>query len=94
MTKRYQQARKDYKFLKEHHGADVNDLTGGFGLEDHCFELLECPTKTRAAQLYEDLIRYSFDMGFEGEGYGNRNRMEVDLEDEQVREIYERYGML
>lgn len=91
MTKRYQQARKDYEFLKGHHDGDVNDLTGGFGIDDHCFELLENPTKTRAAKLYEDLVEHSFYAGFESDGNGSRD---VDLENEQVREIYERYECL
>ena len=95
MTKRYQQARKDYEFLREHHDADAYDIGGGFNLEEHCFRLLSSPTKTCAAQIYEDLIDYSFDAGFEeSKGWGNYNRLEPDLENEQVREIYERRGLL
>ena len=94
MTKRYKQARKDYEFLIDHHQADINDITGGFTLDDHCLQLMKNPTKAQAAKLYEDLIMYSFDLGFEQDGYGNRNRLEPDLENEQVREIYERYGLI
>ena len=91
MTKRYQQAREDYEFLREHHDGDVNDLTGGFGIDVHCFELLKNPTKTQAAKLYENLVEHSFYAGFEIDGNGSRD---VDLENEQVREIYERHGLL
>jgi len=89
MTKRYQQARKDYEFLKEYHGNDVYDLSGGFVLDDHCFELLKNPTKTKAAELYEAMIIYSYTQGF-----GFDYSYPPDLENEQVREIYERYGLL
>ena len=88
MTKRYKQAREDYEFLVKHHEIDVYDLTGGFVLEDHCFTLLKNPTKTKAAELYEDLIEYSSYAGF-----GLDDRIAPDLDNEQVREIYERYGL-
>lgn len=91
MTKRYKEAREDYEFLVKHHGADVNDLTGGFVLEDHCFELLKNPTKTRAARLYEDMIIHSYTVGFEGLGL---RCIPADLYDERVVEIYERYGCM
>lgn len=94
MTKRYKQAREDYEFLKGYHQEDAADIGGGFILEEHCFRLMENPTKTRAAEIYEDLIRYSFDAGFESEGYGNTSYDEPDLENEQVRKIYERYGCI
>ena len=86
MTKRYKQAREDYEFLVAHHGCDVYDLTGGFVLDDHCFELLKSPTKTKAAELYEQLIEYSSYAGF-----GLDERIEPDLSDERVSEIYTRH---
>lgn len=93
MSKRYQQARKDYESLVAHHGNyDVDDLTGGFVSDDHFWEILRKPTKTEAAKKYEALIHYSFYAGF-GDG-GQGCIYEPDLENEQVREIYERYGCL
>tara|TARA_R100001594_G_scaffold130910_1_gene170229 strand:+ start:258 stop:542 length:285 start_codon:yes stop_codon:yes gene_type:complete len=94
MTKRYKQAREDYEFLKKHHEAEVYDITGGFNLDEHCFDLLESPTKTAAARVYEDLIKYSFNIGFESESYGNTSYDEPDLENEKVKEIYERHGLI
>ena len=86
MTKRYKQAREDYEFLVSHHGSDVYDLIGGFVLDDHCFNLLKNPTKTKAAELYESLIHYSSHAGF-----GLDTKIEPDLSDERVVEIYERH---
>ncbi len=91
MTKRYKQAREDYEFLVSHHGGEPDDLTGGFVLDDYCFELLKNPTKTKAAELYETLIHYSSSAGF---GVSDREVIEPDLENGQVREIYERYGLI
>lgn len=86
MTKRYKQAREDYEYLVAHHESDVYDLTGGFVLDNHCFELLKNPTKTQASELYELLIEHSSYAGF-----GLDERIEPDLSDERVVEIYTRH---
>lgn len=47
MTKRYKQAREDYEYLVAHHENDVYDLTGGFVLDDHCFDSLKIQPKRK-----------------------------------------------
>jgi hypothetical protein len=80
----YNQARKDYEFLVAHHGGHAADLTGGWVEGDKLFDLLENPTKKEAAFIYESLITYSGEAGFEG-------GVPVDSGNDEVLAVYERH---
>lgn len=90
---KYEQTRKDYETLRDIMGtsggkAQVYDFTGGFVFEDHAMELLENPTKAQASKLYESMIIYGFQAGWDN-GF---QRLIPDLQDPAVDEIASRYG--
>lgn len=44
--------------------SEPHDITGGFVFEEHGWALLRNPTKTQAAEFYEDLFEYALDSGW------------------------------
>ena len=85
--KRYEQARADYEFLKEHHGADCSDLTGGYVADDEYFKLLRNPTKKHAYEHYCALIQHYASAGHEDLQGGGR----PNFNNEKVCEIFRRH---
>lgn len=80
---------KDYNALIDKWG-DPSDMTGGFVDGDKFRELLQCPTKQKAASIIKSIIDYGFQdrngcYNSEREGFINRNDCEV------VDRIYTKY---
>jgi hypothetical protein len=89
---RYEQVREDFERLVEiHDGEYPYDWTGGFVFEEHAMELMQNPTKAKAAKIYRDAIVYSSYSGFAFVGYGDEQAIIKNTE--EVREIYKRYGV-
>lgn len=86
--KRYEQAKADYEFLKEHHGADCNDLTGGYVADEQYFELLRNPSKKNAYHHYCALISHYATCG--SESYDSNSGNEPNFDNEKVCEIFRR----
>lgn len=85
----YEQARKDYEFLKDYFGYDCFDAGGAFVIEESAWELLRNPSKSTARKIYIDLVRHGFHVGF---GQEFRTAIVQDhLHVDAIREIYERY---
>ena len=87
---KYNDVRRDYERLVQIHGADANDITGGFVADEKFFTLLRKPTKTHARDMYWDLITHTATSGFE-DGTGGSKPFTYD---EEVCEIYEKYDLL
>lgn len=87
--KRYEEAKADYEFLKEHHGADCNDLTGGYVADEKYFELLRNPSKKNAYEHYCSLITYFSQVGFEPSNSTNSGD-QPNFDNEKVCEIFRR----
>ncbi len=86
VTTEYKQARDDYERLCElHDDSPPEDLTGGFVIDETCFELLRRPTMAHAGDTYGQLIDHGAVAGFEGVG-------PVRWSDPEVAEILERHG--
>lgn len=97
MSVSYEKARRDFEELREiateQSGlgvpVQVNDFTGGFVFEVHAWALLERPTKQVAARLYEKLIIYSAQAGWDRLS----NPMLIDRDRyPRADEIYGEYG--
>jgi hypothetical protein len=84
----YFEVRKDFERLVELHNWEYPyDFTGGFVFEEKGMQLMECPTKKKATDVYIDLIAYSMRSRFGSldSEYGVINKCE------EVREIYRGY---
>lgn len=85
---RYNQARKDFEYLIAHHEGYPYDMTGGFVEGDKFIDLMKNPTKANASYIYESLIEYSGQVGFEKSG---EITVKPDMDDDEVCAIYERH---
>lgn len=90
---KYEQVKKDYKYMVDNYGAP-NDLAGGFVINEKVFELLENPTKAHAKKIYIELVKFGFqDCGYiwSCEGPSNSGDMiDISHDDEAIR-IYNDY---
>jgi hypothetical protein len=94
---KYEQTRADYERLRELMGepgrlSQVYDFTGGFCFEESGMELMKVPTKAKAASIYERLIVYGFQSGWESVSGTNEGRIMPDMDNWEIAEIAERYG--
>ncbi|MUK37560.1 hypothetical protein GNP82_08350 [Aliivibrio fischeri] len=85
VTAKYEQAKKDYEYLETHHGASLNDFTGGYVADEKYMELLRNPTKKNATNHYESMITAFSQVGYEP---GNK----PDFDDERVLDIFRRHS--
>ncbi|ACH64658.1 hypothetical protein VFMJ11_B0183 (plasmid) [Aliivibrio fischeri MJ11] len=85
ITTKYEQAKKDYEYLEAHHGAGLNDFTGGYVADEKYMELLRNPTKKNATNHYESMITAFSQVGYEP---GNK----PDFDDEGVLDIFRRHS--
>ncbi len=85
---RYEQAKADYEFLKKHHGADCNDITGGYVADEKYFELLRNPSKKNAYEHYCGLISHYATCG--SENHHTNAGDQPDFDNEEVCEIFRR----
>ena len=92
--KRYEDIKKDYRWLCRTYG-DPNDLTGGFVVEETYPDLLYNPTKTNAYNHIKRLIQYGFQNGTDwnvegdfGENWGKNISISSDKE---LERIYNKY---
>lgn len=86
MSKRrsyYEEVRRDYEWLCEHHDSEPEDLTGGLVSDEKLFSLLRDPRRNHAAGIYHDLIIHAYQRGFEG--------CDTDEHNPEVRRIFERW---
>lgn len=85
---------KDYNELIDKHG-DPEDMTGGYVDGDKFRELLQEPTKAKAAIILKSIIDYGFQEGdgsYRSENYGKIFRYECAVVDRLYRKYYEDFA--